>query len=306
MTIKVSEKCLSVPHRQFVFTIPEQLRIYFRLYRKPLLNILFKSVDTSFNTLLKHHAHKAYIKEKRRLGHIDFLHTFGRDMKWNPHIHVLIAEKYLNNKNKLKKFDFFSFDFLRKTYKYILFNNIYAYFKTILSKEENKKIFFLLKELNEKYSNGCYVYGKKFSKEMTTSKDIVTLTNYVARYASHPPISEKRILEFDEIKNTVTWYYGPHEDDDIIDEDKKIGRQIITEDVFDFMKRLIIHVADKEFQQIRYFGFYSNKFANKITNSLLFSKKVLNKLVTDTMWIHELKMLLDIIHFYANVVMKWF
>ena len=53
---------------------------------------------------------------------------------------------------------------------------------------------------------------------MTTSKDIVTLTNYIARYASHPPISEKRILEFDEIKNTVTWYYDPHEDDDIIDE----------------------------------------------------------------------------------------
>lgn len=220
---------------------------------------------------------KLILKKKRRLGHIDFLHTFGRDMKWNPHIHVLIAEKYLNNKNELKKFDFFSFDFLRKTYKYMLFNNIYAYFKTILSKEETKKIFFLLKELNEKYSNGCYVYGKKFSKEMTTSKDIVTLTNYVARYASHPPISEKRILEFDEIKNTVTWYYDPHEDDDTIDEDKKISRQIITEDVFDFMKRLIIHVADKGFQQIRYYGFYSNKFANKITNSLLFSKKVLNK-----------------------------
>lgn len=67
MTIKVSEKCLSVPHRQFVFTIPEQLRIYFRLYRKPLLNILFKSVDASFNTLLKHHVHKAYIKEKKKI-----------------------------------------------------------------------------------------------------------------------------------------------------------------------------------------------------------------------------------------------
>lgn len=39
----MSEKCLRVPHRQFVFTIPFQLRDYFRLCRKPLLNALFKS-----------------------------------------------------------------------------------------------------------------------------------------------------------------------------------------------------------------------------------------------------------------------
>ena len=52
-TVKVSEKCLEVSHRQFVFTIPFQLRDYFRLYRKPLLNALFRSVDEAFNLCLK-------------------------------------------------------------------------------------------------------------------------------------------------------------------------------------------------------------------------------------------------------------
>lgn len=32
------------------------------------------------------------------------MHTFSSNIKWNPHIHVLIAEYYLNN--ELKKIDF--------------------------------------------------------------------------------------------------------------------------------------------------------------------------------------------------------
>ena len=66
-TIKVSEKCLEIPRRQFVFTVPFQLRNYFRLYRKPLLNALFKSVEDAFNALLKNHAPIAY-----KVIHVEF------------------------------------------------------------------------------------------------------------------------------------------------------------------------------------------------------------------------------------------
>ena len=288
-TIKVSEKCIEVSHRQFVFTIPYQLRDYFRLYRKPLLNALFKSVDEAFNALLKRHAPIAYKKEKRRLGHIDFLHTFGRDMKWHPHIHVLIAERYWNNKGELKKYDYFSFNFLRIAFRNALFNNIYAYYKTNRPKKEQQQMYLLLKELREKYPLGYYVYGKKFSKKRYTTKDMTELTNYIARYASHPPISERRITKCDIENNTVTWFYDPHEDDDIEDEDEKMGRQYITEDVFKFMERLVLHVADKGFQQIRYYGFYSNKFKDKVKDKPLFTDKELKRMINDTIWVNGLK-----------------
>lgn len=288
-TIKVSEKCLEVPHRQFVFTIPHQLRVYFRLYRKPLLNALFKSVDDAFNALLAHHAPIAFKKEKRRFGHIDFLHTFGRDMKWHPHIHVLIAEMFINNKGDFKKYDYFHFDFLRIAFRNALFNRIYSFFKENRPKEEQRKMFLLLKELKEIYPLGYYVFGEKFSNEKTTTKDITELTHYVARYASHPPISERRIVKCDLENNTVTWFYDPHEDDDIDDNAKKLGRQYITEDVFSFMSRLILHIADKGFQQIRYYGFYSNKFKNKFENNKLFTEKELNKMLNATIWVNSLK-----------------
>lgn len=288
-TIKVSEKCLEVPHRQFVFTIPYQLRIYFRLHRKPLLNILFKSVDEAFNCLLKNHAPIAYKKEKRRLGHIDFLHTFGRDMKWHPHIHVLIAERYLNIFGELKKFDYFSFDFLRIAFRNCLFHNIYNFYKNNRPKKEQQEIYLLLKQLKEKYPLGYYVYGQKFNKQSYTTRDIVQLTNYIARYASHPPLSERRIIKLDTVNHTVTWFYDPHEDDNIEDESQKTGRVYVTEPVFEFMKKIVLHIADKGFQQIRYYGFYSNKFKNKITNKYLFTRKELAKMRLLTYWSNGLK-----------------
>lgn len=288
-TVKVSEKCLDVPHRQFVFTIPFQLRDYFRLYRKPLLNALFRSVDEAFNALLERHAPIAYKKEKRRLGHIDFLHTFGRDMKWHPHIHALVAERYWNNRGELKKYDYFSFDFLRIAFRNALFNRIYAYFKESRPKEEQRKMYLLLKRLRERYKLGYYVYGKKFAREGYTARGMAALTNYVARYASHPPISERRIAEFDAANDTVTWFYDPHEDDDVEDEGKKMGRQYVTEDVYKFMGRLVLHVADKGFQQIRYYGFYSNKFKDKVKDRPLFSGKELKRMSDDTMWANGLR-----------------
>lgn len=60
-------------------------------------------------------------------------------MKWHPHIHVLIAERYWNNKGELKKYDYFSFDFLRIAFRNALFNHIYSYFKANRPKEEQRK-----------------------------------------------------------------------------------------------------------------------------------------------------------------------
>lgn len=43
------------------------------------------------------------------------------------------------------------------------------------------------------------------------------------------------------------------------------------------MSKLIIHIPDKRFQIIRYYGFYANRFLNKIKYNLLFSNTELKK-----------------------------
>lgn len=287
-TEKVSEKCLSIPHRQFVFTIPEQLRPYFQKYHG-LLNVLFQTVKDTLNSCLERHAPIAYKKEKRRLGFISFLHTFGRDLKWHPHLHILLAERYITNTGNIKKYDYFPFDFIRITFQNKLFHNIYVYCRDVIkNKTLSQQIYKLCLELKSIYHNGYYIYGPKFSTNNTTTRDIKELTNYVARYASHPPISERRILSFDVLNKTVTWYYDPHEDDDIKDEEQKKGRQIITESVFSFMAKLIVHIPDKSFQIIRYYGFYANKYKDKITDKMLFSDAQLKKMKDNIYWVNGL------------------
>ena len=286
-TIKVSEKCLNIPHRQFVFTIPDDFRNYFLKDRK-LLNVLFDSVKDTLNFTLDYHTPKCRKYEKRKLGFISFLHTFGRDLKWNPHIHVLLAEAYLTSDNKLVKYDFFSFEFVRKSFQNFLFNNMYNYMKMNNYPSKEKSDFYLLcQKLRSKHDKGFYVYGKK-NKNCKTIKDVTSLTNYIARYASHPAISERRIINVDFPNNLVTWYYDPHEDDDIEDTSLKMGRQVITESIDSFMIKLIRHIPNKGFQQIRYYGFYSNKFKHKVTNNNLLTDAQLTKMLHNTYWIESL------------------
>ena len=94
-------------HRQIVFTIPEQLRNYFFYPFEDRINILFKAVrDTIYSILndsFKRNKKGILKKYSSRIkytpGFFAFLHTFGRDLKWNPHIHILIAELKLGDNN---------------------------------------------------------------------------------------------------------------------------------------------------------------------------------------------------------------
>ena len=48
---------------------------------------------------------------------------------------------------------------------------------------------------------------------------------------------------------TVSWFYNDHEDE---------KRHDVTDNVIDFINRLIIHIPDYHFLTTRYYGFYAN------------------------------------------------
>ena len=86
-TTSMSFKIINVQHRHCVFTIDSELRHFFLEDRK-LLSLLFEAVQSVIMRLF----HKDNKAEKFTPGFILVLHTFGRDLKWNPHIHCLISE----------------------------------------------------------------------------------------------------------------------------------------------------------------------------------------------------------------------
>jgi hypothetical protein len=221
-------------------------------------------------------------EEDRELGYISFLHTFGRDLKFNPHIHVLMAERIINKDLKFKKYDYFNFESLRKAFMNQLLKRIYHYLKDNASKHELVKFSRLRNLLYKQLKDGFYTYGPKLKNN--TKVSIKNITKYIARYAGHPAMSESRIINIDYDNHTITYYYDPHEDDGL-EEDQKQGRQYVTESVFKFIKKLIIHIPNKGFHTVRYYGFYANKSKKKFPSHLkLYTKQEIKKLHNRLFW----------------------
>jgi len=81
---------LKVDYHHLVFTVPWQLRSITSANVKVMLRLLFKSVSTSI----------LYTWTKRYGGYIPgiyiIVHTFGSDLKYHPHFHVLITARGLS------------------------------------------------------------------------------------------------------------------------------------------------------------------------------------------------------------------
>ena len=116
-TTSMSFKLVNVPHRHCVFTIDKNLRHFF-LQDRSLLNCLFHAV----NSVVSHMFFKMNKTMNFTPGFIMVLHTFGRDLKWNPHIHALISEGGIGNSSLWRRVTHFNFTLLRNSFRTALLN----------------------------------------------------------------------------------------------------------------------------------------------------------------------------------------
>ena len=242
----IFSKLFKCKHRHVVFTIPKELRFLFRQDRKRL-NLLFKAASMTINSWFK----EKYKKKDLIPAYISILHTFGRSLVFNPHIHMILMDGGISNKcQEFIKVDFFSYPAFRKRFMKILLD--------LLEKDIGKKEFRKIK--NSMYINhkeGFYVFAppSKF-------KSYTDLIKYVCRYVARPVMAESRIIDYD--GTYVTFWYQRHEDDLVV---------IERVHAFEFISRLIIHIPDYNFKQIRFYGAYHNSTIIKIDVVTLISKE---------------------------------
>lgn len=91
-------RIINAKHKHMVFTIPEGMRDIFLRNRK-LLEILPKSAAE----VMKSWCEDWNKKEKFMPGIVAVIHTFGRDLKWNPHVHVLMTLGAMGKSGKWRK-----------------------------------------------------------------------------------------------------------------------------------------------------------------------------------------------------------
>ena len=226
-TTSMSFKLVNVTHRHCVFTIDENLREFF-LKDRSLLDCLFHSV----NSVITRMFFKMNKSKNFTPGFIMVLHTFGRDLKWNPHIHCLISEGGYSDDGVWRNVKHFDYTFLRNA------------FRTALLNEMESKIGSSFKKVKAKcyreHQQGFYVYAKP------NLCDPRIVVKYIGRYLGRPVIATSRIDKYD--GEMVTFHYNRHEDEQYIEE---------TIPAMEFIQRLIRHIPEKHFKMIRYGGIYA-------------------------------------------------
>lgn len=231
----ISEHTLSVKHRHIVFTIDERLRDYFLRDRK-LLNVLFDSVkETLFYTFDKMNGKSHTFKP----GFILTLHIFGRALNFNPHIHCLVTEGGMDEENHYKAINYINYETLRKSFMKQLLDNIKKFYTD--HPKYLRKIKSLINQLYKDQKNGFYVNAPKMKSK--SEKDAVV--SYIIRYTDRPVMASSRILNYDKDKKMIHYYYEHHKTKERID---------VEEDIFEFMKKLIMHIPEAQFKMIRYYG----------------------------------------------------
>lgn len=182
-------------------------------------------------------------------GFICVLHTFGRSLQWNPHIHVLISEGATGNFSVWRPIKHFNFFYLRNSFRTVLLNLMQSHIGKSFKKVKAS--------IYKNCSNGFYVYAKP---TLSNTRQIV---KYIGRYLGRPVIATSRIDNYD--GNSVTFHYNRHEDNVFVSE---------TLSASDFIKKLIIHIPEKHFKMIRYYGIYAKSHKN---SDLLFKAVPLQK-----------------------------
>ena len=223
----MSFKLVNVKHRHCVFTIDENLRDFF-LQDRSLLPCLFHSVAGVISRMF----FKMNKSKNFTPGYIMVLHTFGRDLKWNPHIHCLISEGGYSDDGEWRHITHFNYTFLRNAFRTALLNEM----ESLLGSSFKKVKALCYSE----HKQGFYVYAKP---NQCDPKNVV---KYIGRYLGRPVIATSRIDHYD--GESVTFHYNRHEDEKYVEE---------TLPAIDFIKRLIRHIPEKHFKMIRYGGIYA-------------------------------------------------
>lgn len=225
---QVAKHTLNVIHRHVVWTIAEQLRPFFEKNRE-LFKTLMDCTISAMSRLMKDKTDKDIIP-----GVVSVIHSFGKDMKFNPHVHSLVTEGGFTKDGKWVPVTYFPFELLRKDWQDEVLNK----FKEVIPNiPENVE---LIDHLRKVYSDGFYVRAP-LEGRVTNRK---AMMRYIGRYIKHPAIAECRIASYDG-KDVKFWYE---------DDDKQ--RHWVTMTVEEFITAIIGHIPDRQFKTVRYYGAY--------------------------------------------------
>ena len=243
----VLNNLLNVPYHHLVFSVPWQLRPIIAFNRSIGLNLIVRAACGC----LKQWAHDQH---QMRMGIIAVIHTFGGDLKWHPHIHLLVTEGglSLDGKTWVRPYNLgwlISHAGLKRMWRYHCLRAFREAHKEGLFRWPKKSAF--LKKypcFNKMLSN---LYKKTWYVHIGACLlDAEPTIRYIGRYTKRAVLAEYRITFYDE--NVVRFRFKDYA------KGGKISYKTLP--VFAFIRRLIRHIPDKHFKMVRYAGIFATRW----------------------------------------------
>lgn len=218
------------PWQHITLTMPKTLWGLFKKYQY-LLNKFAKLAADIFIKIAK--------KKGIIIGIFIAIHTFGRDLKWHPHIHLSVTAGGLHEKSNVwKNIQFFK--------KHVMKMWRYQIIKLLRSEVNNNHIHCSLKRLNKDYNRLWIIH---LSKIMTDPFHNIA---YLGRYLKRPPISMSRLKHYD--ANGITFRFLNH---------RNHKHEDYSVDIEHFIYLFTQHIPKKYFRLIRYYGMLANRVRKK-------------------------------------------
>ena len=240
------EEVLNIKYYHIVFTIPSELYLIALHNQARVYNILFKA---SAETLLELAKDKKYLGGE--IGFFSVLHTWGQNMMYHPHVHLVVTGGGLTELGKWveKEEDFFipvkvmSRKFRGKFLSYL---------------KQEKLNFYGLNEYLKIKENFDELIAKMYNSEWITYckepfNNANSVIQYLGRYTHRVAISNERILNVTD--TAVIFKWRDYKDNN------KMKEMTVT--IEEFIRRFLLHILPPHFMKIRYYGILGNRNKKK-------------------------------------------
>jgi hypothetical protein len=231
---------LPVNYMHVVFTLPGKLNHLFLHHQEDCYNILFRVV----NNVMKGFAANPDFLDAR-IGYMAILHTWGQNLQYHPHLHLIVPAGGItrNNKWKNSKADgtfLFPVDQLSSVFRAQMVDALRQYVGL-------NKIPVKPKLFNSLFDNEWVVYAKP---PFGGPKQVLS---YPGRYTHRVAISNNRILKVDNQQVTFSWR----------DYNQDYKTIITALDGIHFLQRFCLHILPRGYTRIRHYGFLSSASKSK-------------------------------------------
>ena len=230
----------SVPHRQWVFSIPKRLRIYF-LFNRKLLAKLSRCAWKVLSAYLK----QAVPFDDAVPGAAIAVHTFGEFQQFNPHLHLIVTDGCFLRESTTACPGCCTFTKALGTTAKDL-EELFRYEVLKMLKAEGKISDAVIENLLSWHHSGFNVYcGPTIWPN--NDQGLEDLARYIIRAC----FSQERmtyIADRDTLDGQAKVIYR-----------SKDGRTSKTFEALDWLAHMVTHIPNKSEHMVRYYGYYSNK-----------------------------------------------